>query len=372
MQRHRAIKLLSTAVAYSALPILAYAAGTFTGPIVPSGAATCAAGFGAFSQILEGVLGLLISLGILIAVLILAYGGFLLVLNPMNPENRTTAKKIMINAAIGFILTLGAWLIVNTLLTTLGAGGVLGATQGLLGGGTCLQVHTQTAINGGASGSTGLDGGNTGTGECPGFLICNTQNQCQTDPNLDPGDGTAGAACTAPGQQGNCQAPLTCDQTDVCSTPPGAQNPQICNSGTQQGGGGTGTSGMNVNNAVSYLNAHAHQTAGGACWTAVRSAICAGGLSSFCQGGGYNAYQAGPYLTAAKFTQVYSGTYGPGSDTAFAYQAGDVAIFQPVSGHTNGHATMYTGSRWVSDFFQNHMASNYTDYQGGSFAVYRP
>jgi hypothetical protein len=96
---------------------------------------------------LANIVNLAAYLGIFIAVLIIAYAGFLWVLNPISPENRSQARQILINAAIGLVLTLGAWLLVNTLITLLGAQlngqtGVAGLTSELSknANATCEQI----------------------------------------------------------------------------------------------------------------------------------------------------------------------------------------------------------------------------------------
>jgi hypothetical protein len=166
------------------MPAFAFAATTdFTGPIVPTDVQTCAAGFGGLTEIVGGALGILISLGIMIAVLVLAYGGFLLVLNPVNAENRSKARTVIFNAIIGLVLTLAAWLLVNTLLTVLGAGGIAGTTTSLFtGGNKCLPVVTQKTIDGGGGGTdTGSGGGSDtggGSGGCPTGQSCQSNNLC--------------------------------------------------------------------------------------------------------------------------------------------------------------------------------------------------
>jgi hypothetical protein len=38
-------------------------------------------------------------------------------------------------------------------------------------------------------------------------------------------------------------------------------------------------------------------------------------------------------------------------------QVGDVAVFQPAQGHSkSGHIEMWDGTRWVSDFKQQHFS----------------
>ena len=55
--------------------------------------------------------------------LILVYVGWLYLSASGNQENVTRAKKILRNAVIGFVIALAAWLVVKTILTTLGFNG---------------------------------------------------------------------------------------------------------------------------------------------------------------------------------------------------------------------------------------------------------
>src|SRR5438046_1914677 len=59
---------------------------------------TTYAGWGAFITVLGKLVQFAMYLGVIIAVLTLAYSGFLLVLNPAMPDNRSRAKKVMIGA----------------------------------------------------------------------------------------------------------------------------------------------------------------------------------------------------------------------------------------------------------------------------------
>jgi hypothetical protein len=52
--------------------------------------------------------------------LILVYAGWLYLSDMGSAEHKTKAKKILVNALIGFVIALAAWLVVKTILTTLG------------------------------------------------------------------------------------------------------------------------------------------------------------------------------------------------------------------------------------------------------------
>lgn len=66
---------------------------------------------------------LLFTLATPLFALILIYVGWLYLSDQGNSENITKAKKILKNALIGYIIALAAWLIVKTILLSLGFNG---------------------------------------------------------------------------------------------------------------------------------------------------------------------------------------------------------------------------------------------------------
>jgi hypothetical protein len=147
----------------------------FFGPIVPESAQTCAAGWASAIAVLNNIIKFALSMGIIIAVLMIAYAGFLWVTNPINAENRTKARSILMNAGIGLLIALGAWLLVNTLLGALSGGTrSISYFTGFLstgGGDTCIIAKNQTP---GPAGGTGVTAGNSTTGN--GTAICTGTN----------------------------------------------------------------------------------------------------------------------------------------------------------------------------------------------------
>lgn len=85
--------------------------------------ATCPVGaplsFGAIMHIIQNLLGAAIAFGVLIFVIMLAWGGFLLITSPVNAEAKSTARKLLGNAAIGLLITMSAWLIVDFVMKAL-------------------------------------------------------------------------------------------------------------------------------------------------------------------------------------------------------------------------------------------------------------
>lgn len=63
---------------------------------------------------------IIIALAVPVAAIMFAYAGFLLVFSAGAPEERTKAKKIFINVAIGLACIVGAWVIVHTILSMMG------------------------------------------------------------------------------------------------------------------------------------------------------------------------------------------------------------------------------------------------------------
>jgi hypothetical protein len=85
--------------------------------------ATCPVGaplsFGAIMHITQNLLGVAIAFAVLIFVIMLAWGGFLLITSAVNAEAKSTARKLLGNAAIGLLVTMSAWLIVDFVMKAL-------------------------------------------------------------------------------------------------------------------------------------------------------------------------------------------------------------------------------------------------------------
>lgn len=75
--------------------------------------------FGAVMSMVQSAIGIAIAFGILIFVMIMAWAGVLFITSATNPENRSTARKMLLNGAIGIMITLAAWLMVDFVMKTL-------------------------------------------------------------------------------------------------------------------------------------------------------------------------------------------------------------------------------------------------------------
>jgi hypothetical protein len=339
MKRENLIWLGSLALLIG-LPLAAHAAVSGLTPIIPGAGGLCscngtpasgstqtfasAPDWGCVLQTIQSTINDLIYLATVVITLFIALAGFTYMTSGDSAEKRQLANKRILNAVIGLCIVLVAWLLVDSVMKVL--------------------YNPNAGSNNGPA-----------WGPWNSILAGNKNDYCILErdppkalpPISNPANATGGPA--------------------VAGAAPAASS------------AGTGSSGLNIAAAISYITANAKglDQYTGECGVAVRKALFAGGLSKFGSGQG-NAWQMGGALASSNFTVVYSGNYSASSATAFSYQAGDIAVFQPVTcgrkGHANGHITMYTGSQWVSDALQAHMASNEADYTNcsGSFTVYRP
>jgi len=117
------------------LPFAAHASILFFGPIIPAAYNVCPASWGLFITVVNNIVALLITLLIVfVAPLTIAYAGFLLVVNPYNPSGIGKAKGILLNTAIGIVVALAGWMIVDAVMAVLyNANTPAGANGGVLG-----------------------------------------------------------------------------------------------------------------------------------------------------------------------------------------------------------------------------------------------
>ena len=151
-------RFLIALVAFLAfVPLTASAASaTFFGPIVPEICQQCPCGFGGVLAIIQNLMNFIVSISIIIMTLILVWGGFLYMTSPTNPESRSTANKMLINAVIGILIVLSAWLIVDFVMKTLYSGpdgqqGVFGPWNSIIiegAGKSCIEkMETRPLFN---------------------------------------------------------------------------------------------------------------------------------------------------------------------------------------------------------------------------------
>lgn len=152
-------------------------------PACPDGAPLS---FGAIMEIVQRFINVGISFGVLIFTIIIAWAGFLFIISGVNPEARSSAKKMLENAAIGLLITLTAWLMVDFVMKTLYnpsatfAGKSIGPWNSILGDGpACIIASDIHALFTGdivASALVVTAGSSTGgTGDLPS-RVCSAAN----------------------------------------------------------------------------------------------------------------------------------------------------------------------------------------------------
>jgi len=89
----------------------------FFGPIIPEAQSVCPASWGLVITVINNLIEFLITIAIVfVAPVMIAYAGFLYVVNPMNPSGMSNARSILKNTVIGIVVALSAWLIVAAVM----------------------------------------------------------------------------------------------------------------------------------------------------------------------------------------------------------------------------------------------------------------
>lgn len=70
-------------------------------------------------MLVSAIVSRLFKYALILSSIVFAYAGFLYLTSQDNPGNRSKAKGIFINVAIGLAVMMGAWVIVNLVLTAL-------------------------------------------------------------------------------------------------------------------------------------------------------------------------------------------------------------------------------------------------------------
>lgn len=167
------------------LPLPVFASDvTFFGPIVPAeckcdnqkapdgSPITTAAGYGCVLQTIQNSVNLVISISIILCVLWLAYAGSLFMVSSASPGLREQGKTRIMNAVIGIVVILAAWLIIDFVMKTLyNESGNFGPWNAILADSNpadrCIVAKNPTALT---TGSVGIVHGTPppGTSATPG------------------------------------------------------------------------------------------------------------------------------------------------------------------------------------------------------------
>ncbi len=219
-------------------------------------------GFGGVLQGLQNLMNAGISLGVIICVLIIAFAGFLWILTPTNPENHSKARAVLTNAAIGLLILLSAWLIVDFVMKLLYRGDTyFGPWNEILTGGDICVVandNVKSLVSGEIIQTPGLGGGltvpQTGPGACNSqtlmsaaqkagielsqteantfACIARSESTCGTrNLNYNWGRGSSAAGAFQVLLDGNSQ----CYENAACRAAAGVSGPLNCSAGFRNG-----------------------------------------------------------------------------------------------------------------------------------------
>jgi hypothetical protein len=121
----------------------------------------CGCEFVDVMQMVQNIMIDMIYLGTFVLVLLLVYVGFLYVTNAGNPANIAKAKSIAMSAIIGFVVMMGGFLIVSTVMDTFAKENLSGGWTSFFGITRSACELTENAPRG--AGSVGVTGGGAGS-----------------------------------------------------------------------------------------------------------------------------------------------------------------------------------------------------------------
>jgi hypothetical protein len=254
--------------------------------------ASSAPAWGCILATFQNAINFLVAFSAVIITIFIAWAGVTYMTSGGSPEKRSTANRRIMNAVIGLVITLCAWLLIDSLMKV-------------------------------------IYNPNAGFGPWNSILAGNGAADClvpvKNAPQL-PG----GAAATNP----NTAPTPPAQQSTVPATPPAA-----CGSVTH----------LNCSAAVSWLTSNVTTTQDqGICLTDIQRALSAGGVTLQCGAppghSGYAGY-CNSSLQALGFTALGATDPSP--------LPGDIIVIQHSTGTMIGHIAMWTGSAWVSDFVQS-------------------
>ena len=284
---------------------------TANGITVPeSGAA-----WGCVLQTIQNLLNVGVTLGVVLITIFIAWAGIAYLMAPINAEARQAAKSRLMNAVIGLLIMLGAWLLIDSVMKVIYNSGTFGPWNAILADNNvadnCIAPRSAPVNLPGLNNPTNANGG----------------------------------------------TPPPVQQTNANPAPTGA-----CGANTH----------LNCAAAVAWLvnNVHSTNTYLGGCLHDVRQALSAGGVSLSCGAPPPHSEYAGYCNTPL---QELHFTFLGASDPS--PQPADILVEQDSAGKKIGHITMWTGSAWISDTIQlagESPPGNALNSHGYDFRYWRP
>jgi hypothetical protein len=224
MRRH--LPLFLSVLSFIILPLLAHAS-TFSGPIDPT-ATLChcanneAPDYGCVLILIQNLMNFFIYFATIVITIFIAWAGFEYMTSGGSPEKRSQANQRILNAVIGLMIVLGAWLLVNSVMSVLYKKSSFGDWNSILaakGSANCIQgkiappLPGLTGADGGGGNGTPGSNGATNSG-VPGTPSQNAIGACKADA-LTPvfGSNAAAMSCVSHYENGSCN-PSAASGTD--------------------------------------------------------------------------------------------------------------------------------------------------------------
>lgn len=268
MRSRMSLFALLFTVASFAVP-LAVHAGTnggipFFGPIVPSSINVCPAGWATLITVVNNIISFVLTLAIVFFMpLMIAWAGFLYVVNSVNPEGISKAKSILWHTILGIVIALAAWMIVDALMAVLYTGSAGASAWGTWsslvtgGGDTCLQ-QAGAAPGAGLNEVTGITASSTGnilsfgSGPCDANVLLGDMSSlsvaqantfaCLAKPESSCGATLQNYSWNVPNAQGYASTAYgpfqvtlstnhSCYENQACYTAAGVAGPLNCQNG---------------------------------------------------------------------------------------------------------------------------------------------
>ncbi len=129
--------ILALATFFSLVPLIAYGAG-LSDRIVPCDGIDCSICH--LGQLAQNILNAAIFIAVFLSAILFSWAGFKMLVSPASSSQVSSAKSIFLNVLIGFIIILGAWLVINAIMSIMVDG-----KPGLPWNKICSSVQTNAA-----------------------------------------------------------------------------------------------------------------------------------------------------------------------------------------------------------------------------------
>jgi hypothetical protein len=235
------------------IPSVSHAAASLVQIVPTTGQCNCtyAPDWGCVMVFIQNLLTDAVAVGTLLISAFIARAGFMFISQPGNAAARTKARQSIINAVLGLVIVLGAYLLIDSVMK---------------------EIYNQNANGAGVA----------LLGPWNSIMISNGHDYCIVPNKMNIATSVSGAVSQLPNTTANAGGGAT----------------------------GSGSSGLNTTAAISWLNAHVTTTVSAhRCLASIEGAVSAGGLSLTCPSGW--AGNCNSSMQSLKFTPLGSSDPSP-------------------------------------------------------------